>query len=226
METIATLVRQRTRAIAEEYRRRGYEVIEEPAQEQLPDFLSGYHPDLLIRKGDEARVVEVKSRAALTKEPQIRELARLLHTKPNWNFELVIVGEEEQLRTPEGAHPFDRDDILRGIQASEQLLELGFSEAALLLAWSSLEATVRLLAMKEDLILDRLDPLYILNQAVMHGIISRDEYNFLTKVMKYRNALAHGFKAVNFDRALVKELISTTQYLLQEALVDDLEDGK
>jgi uncharacterized protein YutE (UPF0331/DUF86 family) len=226
METIATLVRQRTRAIAEEYRRRGYEVIEEPAQEQLPDFLSGYHPDLLVRKGDEAGVVEVKSRAALTKEPQIRELAWLLHAKPNWNFELVIVGEEEQLRTPEGAHPFDRDDILRGIQASEQLLELGFSEAALLLAWSSLEATVRLLAMKEDLILDRLDPLYILNQAVMHGIISRDEYNFLTKVMKYRNALAHGFKAVDFDRALVKELISTTQHLLQEELFDNLEGGK
>jgi len=226
METIATLVRQRTRAIAEEYRRRGYEVIEEPAQEQLPDFLSGYHPDLLIRKGDEARVVEVKSRVALTKEPQIRELARLLHTKPHWNFELVIVGEEEQLRTPEGARPFDRDDILRGIQAPERLLELGVSEAALLLAWSSLEATVRLLAMEEDIVLDRLDPLYILNQAVMHGVISRDEYNFLTKVMKYRNALAHGFKTVDFDRALVKELISTTQHLLQEVLLDELEDGK
>ena len=200
METIATLEKQRARAIAEEYRRRGYEVIEEPTQEQLPDFLSGYHPDLLVRKGDEAGVVEVKSRAALTKEPQIRELARLLHTKPNWNFELVIVGEEEQLRTPEGARPFDRDDILQGIQAPERLLELGFSEAALLLAWSSLEATMRLLAREEDIVLDRLDPLYILNQAVMHGVISRDEYNFLTKVHEYRNALAHGFKTVDLDR--------------------------
>ena len=60
----------------------------------------------------------------------------------------------------------------------------------------------------------------------MHGVISRDDYNFLTKVMKYRNALAHGFKTVDFDRALVKELISTTQRLLQEVLLDELEDGK
>ena len=156
METIASLVKQRARAIAEEYRSKGYEVIEEPAQEQLPDFLSGYHPDLLIRKGDEARVVEVKSRAALAKEPQIRDLARLLHTKPNWNFELVILGEKEQMRTPEGAHPFDREDILSGIQAPERLLELGFSEAALLLAWSSSEATMRLLTAEEDIVLDRL----------------------------------------------------------------------
>ena len=43
----------------------------------------------------------------------------------------------------------------------------------------------------------------------MHGVISRDEYNFLTKAMQYRNALVHGFKAVDLDPALVKELINT-----------------
>jgi len=215
MATITSLERQRTRTIAEEYRSKGYEVIEEPAQEQLPDFLSGYHPDLLARKGDEVRVVAVKSRASLAKEPQIRDLARLLRTKPNWNFELVIVGEEDQPKTPEGARPFDRDDILQGIQASERLLELGFPEAALLLAWSSSEATVRLLTAEEGIVLDRLTPLYILKQAVMHGVISRDEYNFLTKVMKYRTALVHGLTTVDFDPGLVKELIHTTKRLLQ-----------
>lgn len=112
---------------------------------------------------------------------------------------MVIGGEEEQPKTPEGARPFDRDDILRGIQASERLLELGFSEAALLLAWPSLEATVRLLAREEDIV--------------------------LTKVMKYRNALAHGFTTVNFDPALVKEFISTTKRLLQQAPLDELEAG-
>ena len=91
MEATISLERQRARVIAEEYRRRGYEVVEEPSQEQLPDFLSGYHPDLLIRKGDEAIVVEVKSRTSLAKETQVRELARLLRTKPGWNFELIVV---------------------------------------------------------------------------------------------------------------------------------------
>ena len=223
MATIGSLERQRTRAIAGEYRSKGYEVIEEPTQEQLPDFLSGYHPDLLVRKGDEARVVAIKSRASLAQEPQIRDLARLLQTKPNWNFELVLLGEKEQMSLPEGAYAFDREDILSGMQASERLLELGFSEAALLLAWSSLEATMRLLAVAEDIVLDRLNPVYILNQAVMHGVISRDEYNFLTKAMQYRNALVHGFKTVDFDLALVKELISTTQRLLQQAPLDELE---
>ncbi|HSA87021.1 MAG TPA: hypothetical protein VLE46_12625 [Nitrospira sp.] len=215
MQGSTPLERQRARALAEEYRSRGYEVIEVPSPEQLPDFLVGYRPDLLIRKGDEAIVVEVKSRSSLGKDPQIRELARLLGSKPHWNFELVVVREEEQLSAPEGTRPFEREDILRGIEGTERLLEAGFAEAALVLAWTTSEAAVRLLTEAEGIELDRHTPLYVLKQAVMHGVISRDEYNFLTNVMKYRNALAHGFKTVGFDPALVKEIISTTKRLLQ-----------
>ena len=142
MEATTSRKRQRARAIAEEYRSRGYEVIEQPSPEQLPEFLAGYHPDVLVRRGDETIIVEVKSRSSLTKDPRIREMARLVQAEPHWNFELVLVGEEEQLRAPEGAHSFERDDILRGIEAAERLVASEFSEAALLLAWSTLEATV------------------------------------------------------------------------------------
>jgi hypothetical protein len=215
MQGTTPLERQRARALAEEYRSKGYEVIEMPAPEQLPDFLAGYHPDLLIRKGDEARVVEVKSRSSLVKDPQIRELARLLGSKSNWNFELVVIREEEQLSAPEGTRPFEREDILRGIEATERLLEAGFDDAALVLAWTTSEAAVRLLTEAEGIELERHTPLYVLKQAVSHGVISRDEYNFLANVMKYRNAFAHGFKPIDFDPALVKELIGTTKRLLQ-----------
>lgn len=214
MEASTSLERQRARAIAEEYRSRGYEVIEEPSPEQLPEFLSGYRLDLLARKGDEAIVVAVRTRSSLAKDPQIRELARLLPTKPHWNFELVLVGEGERFNAPEGARPFARDDILWSIETAERLLESGFSEAALLLAWSASEATVRLLTEEEGIMLDRINPLFILKQAVSNGVISRDDYNFLNNVMKYRNALVHGFKTIDFDLAIVSELISITKQLL------------
>jgi hypothetical protein len=215
MEAVPSPERRRARALAEEYRSRGYGVIEEPSPAQLPDFLSGYRPDLLVRKGDEAIVVEVKPRSSLARDAQIRDLAQLLQTKPHWNFELVVVGEGERISAPEGARPFERDDILRGIEAAERLLAPGFSEAALLLAWSTSEATVRLLIEAEGIVLDHLNPPYILKQAVMNGVIARDEYNFLTNVIKYRNALVHGFKTIDFDPALVSELISRTKRLLQ-----------
>lgn len=214
MDATVSLERRRARVLAEEYRRRGYEVIEAPSREQLPDFLASYQPDLLIRKGQESIVVAVKSRTALTKDPHIRELARLLRTKPNWNFELVVAGEEEQWRVPEGARPFAREDILSNVEAAEHLLEAGFSEAALLLAWSAVEAAVRLLTEEEHIVLDCHTPIYILKQAVMHGVISRDEYRVLTKIMEYRNALIHGFQPSHFEPTHITELTSTTKRLL------------
>jgi REase_AHJR-like len=219
MEATTLRERQRARAIAAEYRGRGYEVIEQPSPEQLPAFLSGYHPAMLVQKGDEAIIVEVKSRSSLIKDPRIRELARLVQAEPDWNFELVVVGIEEQLNAPEGAAPFERDDILRSIEVAERLVASGFSEAALLLAWSTLEATVRLLTEEEGLVLEGLNPLSILTQATSNGVIARDDYNFLTKVMKYRNALAHGFKTIDFDPVLVTELVGLTKRLLQSISV-------
>src|SRR5262245_24925765 len=112
MEATTSRERERARAIAEEYRSRGYEVIEHPSPAQLPKFLADYQPDLLIQKGEEAIIVQVKSRSSLTREPQISELARLVRAQPDWNFELVVVGEQELLRVPEGARPFAREDII------------------------------------------------------------------------------------------------------------------
>lgn len=217
MNATVDLERQRAHAIAQEYRSNGYEVIEEPSREQLPDFLADYRPDLLIRRGNETVVVEVKSRTSLAREPNVRELARLLQTKPGWNFELVVVGEGEKLRSPEGTLPLEREDILQRIEEAGRLLKSGFSEAALLIGWSASEATVRLLAEDEGVLLDRHTPSYILNRAATDGVISRDDHNFLTNAMKYRNAFVHGFKVVDFDSALVGHLISTTKRLLQSA---------
>ena len=214
MEALSSLEKQHARDIAEEYRSQGYEVIEGPLPGQLPDFLFGYHPDLLIRKGDEATIVEVKSRTSLARNPQIQDLARILQPKPHWNFELVIVEERDQFHTLEGAQALGRDDIQQGIDKAGKLLELGFSEAALLLAWSILEATLRFLSAEEGIALNRLDSFYILKQAAMNGIISRNDYNFLTNVMKYRNALAHGFKKNDPDPSLTQDLIDTTKRLI------------
>jgi uncharacterized protein YutE (UPF0331/DUF86 family) len=105
--------------------------------------------------------------------------------------------------------------ILRGIEAAARLVASGYSAAALLLAWSTLEATVRLLSEEGSIVLDRLNPRHILKQAVIDVVIARDDHNFLANVMKYRNALIHGFKSIDFDLTLAKDLISTPKRLLQ-----------
>ena len=216
MEAATHVGRQRVQELAQEYRSKGYEVITEPSPEQLPDFLCQYRPDLLVRKGSESIVVEVKTRSSLAGNPQIRDLARVLDAKPGWKFELVTVREKEKLNAPEDARPFAREDVYSRLETVEELLETGSPEAAFLLGWGALEATVRLLVEKEQLTLERISPSYLLHQAVTNGVISREDYALLLGAMKYRNALAHGFKTADFDAALVREIINTTQHLLAE----------
>jgi hypothetical protein len=222
MEAIAALEKRHAYKLAEEYRGQGYDVVEQPSQDQLPAFLNGYHPDLLLRKEgeDEAIVVEVKSRASLAKEPKVKELARMLRTKPGWRLDLVVVDIGEQLEALEGAHPFTLEDISRGIVEAERLLASGFAEAALLRAWSATEPTVRLLAEREGLTTDRFAPAHMLKQAVVNGVVSRSNYEFLVRALRHRDAQAHGFIQHDFDPTLTGTLIDKTKALFQSATLE------
>ena len=193
---------------AEEYRRKGYEVSREP---QL-DFLPGFRPDLVARKGDEAIVVEVKARSSLAANPKIKEFAQVIRSKPGWSFELVLVAEPEKLDSPEGANPLGGEGIVEQINKAERALESNLPEAAFLLAWSACEAAVREMNASQGVSSKGITtPSYVLNQAVSQGVISRDDYNKLAGMMRYRNAIVHGFSLNDFSDKLVKDLIKSVR---------------
>ena len=193
---------------AEEYRRKGYEVLFEAPL----DFAPGFKADLLVRKGDEVRVVEVKSRPSLAADPKIGELAKLIDSKPGWIFELLLVAEPEKLDSPVGAHSFEGENIVQRVEQAEKALEAGLPEAAFLLAWSALEAATRALIAVQGVSDKRItSPRFVLDQAVFHGAISREEYNALIRMLEYRNALAHGFGVDDFSDNLVTDLIETVR---------------
>jgi hypothetical protein len=150
--------------------------------------------------------------------PEIRQLAQLLRGKPGWDFELVVVGEREKLDLPEDVQPLGKEDISQWIAASDSLLESGHLVAALLLVWSALEATIRLLIEDEDTSLARLNSEQVLKHAVASGLLSRDDYNGLMEVIKYRNALAYGFEISDFEFSVGYRVVkSAIESLLHSA---------
>lgn len=189
---------------AEEYRRKGYEV----SREAQLDFLPGFRPDLIVRKDDQVTVIEVKARSSLAANPKIRELAQIIHSKPGWSFELLLVSEPEKLDPPNGAQPFEAESILQRVEEAERALESGLSEAAFLLAWSACEAAIRALIAAQGISSTSITtPNYVLNQAAFHGVISRDEHRNLTGMLRYRNAIVHGFAVDDFSDQLTTDLI-------------------
>ena len=204
---------------AEEYLSNGYEV----QQAALLDFFPDFPADLLVRKGDEVKVIEVKSRPSLAADPRISELARLIDSKPGWSFELVLVGEPERVDSPAGARTFKGEGITRRLEQAEKSLGVGMSEAAFLLAWSACEAAVRELIAAEGVSDTRItSPRFVLDQAVFRGVISRGDYDNLVGMLKYRNAIVHGFNPGDFQAALVTELIETVRRIsTSSSEVDD-----
>ncbi len=213
--TIAEMEGKRAREIADEWRSRGYEVAIGPTQEQLPPFLAGFSPDLLMQKGDKAIVVEVRSRPTMEKEGRPSGLAAALEERPGWTYWLAQVNVGEQLRTPKGARALDRSDVLDCAAASERLLEAGFAEAAFVQACAAAEGAVRILLDEEGELLGRPPSEHAITLATQEGVISMDSYFFLTDAVRRRNALVHGFGLDETDAESVRAVVDAARRLLE-----------
>ena len=65
---------------ADDYREKGYDV----SLGSIVDILPGYRADLVARKDDQVRVVEIRRRSSLKGDLRIHELARAVEAKPGW----------------------------------------------------------------------------------------------------------------------------------------------
>ena len=86
----------------------------------------------------------------------------------------------------------------------------------MLYSWSLVEATLRIVAQKEDLSLQRLEPLYLVKQLTVEGVISKSEYQLLMNALSLRNSIAHGFKTTQLTQKSVCELIEVTEKILKD----------
>ncbi len=214
----ANLERERLLKLAEEYRNKGYEVSFHPnLVKDLPSVLRNYRPDMIARRGDETVILEVKSRSSLNSSLRkyLQNIALVVEQNPGWRFELVMINPEDAAYFPKAESSLEQTEIEIRLQVARQLTPQ-HPEAAILYSWSLVEATLRLVAEHEGLSLQRFDPLYLVKQLVVEGIISRPEYQLLMDALSLRNAIAHGFKTTQLTQESVYELIDITEKLLKD----------
>ena len=213
----ANIERERLLKLAEEYRERGYEVSFHPNLEDLPDFLKSYRPDMIVRLGKESVVIVVKSRSSLNSSSTqyLRNLAQAVAENPGWRFELVMTNPEDAVYFPKAEGSLQEHEIEARLQVAKQLVAQHHLESAMLYSWSLVEATLRIVAEKEELSLTRLQPLFLVKQLATEGVISQSEYQLLMNALSLRNAIAHGFKTTQLTQNSVCELIEIAEQLLK-----------
>ncbi|MBE9146087.1 hypothetical protein [Planktothrix mougeotii] len=214
--------REQLLKLAENYRQKGYEIFLHPNVEELPDFLKSYRPDLIVRRGEEAVVIEVKSRASLNSysDQYLQNLAQAVEKNPGWRFEFVMINPEDITYSPRAEGSLQKDEIESQLQVVKQLTTQHL-ESAMLYCWSLVEATLRLITEKEELSLQRLNPLYLVKQLATEGVISQSEYRLLMDAISFRNPIAHGFKTTQLTQNFVYKLIEITEKLLKDLQTSD-----
>ena len=206
----------RVQKVGQVYRDKGYDVLIEPLGDQLPDFLQAFRPNLIAHKGNEHIVVEVKMRGRVSDFPQVNELAKIVRNEADWKFELFLLGPENSFFV-NGASLFTVEEIRLKIKEVVFFVENGHLEAAFLMGWSLVEATLRVLAVKEGIEGETATPDYLLKQMTFEGIIARETYHDLKHAQKTQDAIARGFKSSQLTVETVQELIDLIDgELLQE----------
>ena len=215
--------RQRVQKVGQVYRDKGYDVLIEPQGNQLPDFLQTFRPDLIVHKGDEHIVVEVRTRGQVSDFPQVNELAKVVRNEVGWKFQLFLLGPENSFFV-NGASLFTVEEIRLKIKEVAFFVENGHLEAAFLIGWSLVEATLRVLAVKEEIAGETATPDYLLKQMTFEGIIARETYHELKHAQQTRDAIAHGFKSSQLTVETAQELIDLIDGVLLQEL-DNVTEG-
>lgn len=201
--------------VAEDYRRRGYDVQVQPGGPGLPEFLAGYQPDLIARSPAESVVIEVKVGTRTSVAERFREVAERVNRQPGWRFSLVFVSPDQPDQVTEA--PLASLPQLQGrAQSAEALLQAGQAEAAFLLLWSALEGVLRLIGQRAQLPLENLPPSTLLRELYSAGEVSREQFELLMRFLPMRNRLVHGFGAGE-EQLNVEQLRLVVQTLLAEA---------
>ncbi len=209
-----TLAERVVAKVAEDYRRRGYDVAIRPRGAEIPEFLSDYQPELIARSAADSVVVDVKVGTRTSVAERFREIAERVNQQSGWRFSLVFVNPDQPDQISE-APLAPLPELQERVKNADTLLQSGQSEAAFLLLWSALEGIMRVLAHRAQLPLENLPPSTLIRELYSAGEISHEQFDKLLSLLPLRNRLVHGFGDTR-EHLDVEQLRSTVHALLQD----------
>lgn len=196
-------------ALRQRYEAEGYSFIEYPSGEFLPPFVKGHDLDAVAIKDGVRIAIEVKPRRGSISVERSKAMAAVFQNQPGWNY-VVIYAEDVQGEAPAYANTLDGVQSL--IAESEALLSKNFSRAALLVAWSAIEAAFRAKVSSDPI--KALTPARIVDHLVQAGAIDEAAAKSLNAAAKRRNDVAHGYARNEISAEEVRGVIRAARSIL------------
>lgn len=196
------------------YEDAGYSFIAYPDKSKLPDFMGDYRPDAIALKGDKKVAIEIKSRRTPNADISIRHIRKIFEGHEDWQFRVMFISEDAR----ETARiPISSPELIRHrLNDVQELVRLGQSRAAFLLAWSILEAVAHLVEPETGR--RPYSPGTIIQSLTMNGRISQETDRNMRSLINTRNGLVHGNLEIEPDKIEIETLIDVIISLLDQAV--------
>ena len=204
------------REAADQYIRQGYSVQIQPLDEDLPPFLKGFRPDMIVTTPDGHLIVEIKSSSGKRDTGYWQQLEKALEGHSGWRVQLVLddrraeemIGATQPVLSPE-----EREARLC---ASRQLADDGLLDSALVVAWTALEAELRDSSRAQNLNIPNQGPGPLITVLYAEGDLEREDYDALMQILDAYKEAAHGFRSDRLDRSLLDQAQSIAQRLMRQ----------
>jgi hypothetical protein len=208
MTTVIQTARHRLlREVADDYIRKGYAVQIEPSEEEVPEFLRGFRPDLIITTPEEHIVVEFK--ATLAEQPDPGQywsaLEDAVKAQPGWRLQLLLDNRRETEWIEAFQPVLTVEETEARLQAGQQLADDGLLDSALIVTWSAVEAVLREAIRREGITLPNQGAAPLITVLYAEGGLARSDYDRLMQILSVRNQAAHGLKVSNLDRSFIDQ---------------------
>jgi Holliday junction resolvase-like predicted endonuclease len=170
------------REVIDDLQADGWTVQAEEMNVELPEILRNWRIDIVARRGDEILFGEVASRRS-AKQERLDELARRVARIPNARFEVFWIGNSSDQSPP-------ASNVLAYVREATDILEAS-PRAALVLAWSAVEAAVVMYAEQSGMLGGWNSPWQLLNRLFSDGLVSGGDFARLSTLWKTRGEIVH-----------------------------------
>ncbi len=185
---------------------RGLKFYVNPPRDVVPDFLGDFRPDAMALGPQGGIVIEVKHRGTPKSDRRLNEIAKRVSAQKGWEFRAIYIPQPID-QAPAVAKP-TQQQLGAAFDQIEALTNGGHHAAALLMAWAALELLVRLANTNSEAGTPRaLSPLQAIQALAEGGYLENEAADNLRKMVKLRNAVAHGDLSVDVQEGQVKSLL-------------------
>ena len=197
---------------------RGLTFYVHPPREIVPEFLGDFQPDALALGADGGIVIEVKNRQDPVSAQKLATIAKRVSNQRGWEFRAIYL-------------PSSSDEFPSIAQPTPEQLQIQFDEiaaltngghlrAALVAAWTTLEALARLVLPTSEAGNARGIPaVQAIQILAQEGYIEHETADRLRALARLRNAVVHGDFSVEVRSDQIEALLSNIRSVAAEIMM-------